>query len=102
MVPIKEKTWMPLGFGLSIENSGIHGKGLFTTEDIESGTILGMSHIIVDEELIRTALGGFYNHSEVPNCKKITNVMGDRWWLVADAQIHRGDEITVKYTFYDV
>ena len=102
MDPIKEKTWMPLEFGLSIEDSGIHGKGLFATEDIESGAVLGLSHIMVEDELIRTALGGFYNHSEVPNCKKIVNTDETKWWLAADMPIKAGDEITVKYTFYEV
>ena len=53
---------------LHIKDSPIAGQGIFAREDIPAGMVLGMSHLIVDEVIYRTPLGGFINHSEDPNC----------------------------------
>ena len=53
-----------------IKESDIHELGLFTKENIEVGTVIGITHIYDTRFLhnyIRTPLGGFYNHSEIPN-----------------------------------
>ncbi len=55
---------------LHIKDSPIAGQGIFAREDIPIGMVLGMSHLIVDEVIYRTPLGGFINHSEEPNCVK--------------------------------
>jgi len=95
-----EKTYMPLMDGLIIKRSEIHGHGLFTNSEFEADITLGTSHIEVDNELIRTPLGGFYNHSETPNCIKVKN--GKTWRLNTLRKINAGEEITVKYTFYNI
>ena len=41
--------------------------GLFAKSKILKDKSLGLSHINIDGEIIRTPLGGFYNHSETPN-----------------------------------
>ena len=71
---------------------------------VPRGVKFGVSHIKIKDELIRTPLGGFINHSDNPNCKKIPlqdeNYI--KYNLVAIKDITGGDELTVKYTFYDI
>ena len=54
---------------LHIRDSQIAGQGIFAKEDIPADTVLGLSHILL-EEIFRTPLGGFINHSDDPNCVK--------------------------------
>ena len=65
----------PIGFQalpkeLHVKDSPIAGQGLFAKEDIAAMMYLGISHVVVDKEIIRTPLGGFVNHSDEPNCIK--------------------------------
>ena len=55
---------------LHIKDSDVAGQGIFALEEIPAGLVLGMSHIVVDEVIYRTPLGGFINHSDEPNCEK--------------------------------
>ena len=63
--------------------------------------------------LIRTPLGGFINHSDTPNCIKSRYFMTNtndikikhdytRYDLITLKDIEGGEELTVKYTFYDI
>ena len=92
--------WKPLPSCLTIQKSKIDGLGLFATDNIIKNRYLGLSHIIVDNEIIRTSLGGFYNHSENPNCIKM-NIM-NKYYLKTLRDINANEEITVKYTFYKI
>ena len=89
---------------LTIEKSKVEGLGLFTQLFVPKGVNFGVSHIKIQDEIIRTPLGGFINHSDNPNCKKIPlqdeNYI--KYNLVAIKDITGGDELTVKYTFYDI
>ena len=58
--------YKPLPEMVTIKDSGIHGLGLFATDDISSGTILGMIHFEFHGETMRTPLGAFGNHSDDP------------------------------------
>ena len=63
--------YKPLPNYLTIRVSGIEGLGLFATEKIEQGTNFGVCHIPNEDYengYIRTPLGGFINHSDIPNC----------------------------------
>ena len=100
----KEKSYNPLPEGLRIQLSDIEGYGLFTLLFLKQGTNLGISHIKIKDELIRTPLGGFVNHSDDPNCIK-TKLHTDnyiKYNLVTIKDIEGGEELTVKYTFYNV
>ena len=55
---------------LHIKDSPVAGQGIFATENIPSDVKLGVSHVIVDKEIMRTPLGGFVNHNDDPNCIK--------------------------------
>jgi SET domain-containing protein len=106
---MKESTYRPLPKSLTIKESTIHGLGLFAAEDISSGTNLGISHTrLTNCEMIRTPLGGFYNHSENPNCeKRETYFSYDKsveceYEIVSLVDIKKGEEITVEYTLYNI
>ena len=111
---IKEKnTYRPLPKSLTIKQSGINGLGLFAEEGIAQGANLGMSHVAIGSGIIRTPMGGFINHSDDANTVKVElkinneddpllKVATKKWNLVAIRNIKEGEELTVKYTFYDI
>jgi SET domain-containing protein len=93
----------PLPKSLTIEKSKIHGLGLFAVEKISRGVTLGMTHIKNDayeNGHIRTPLGGFYNHSNNPNCE--TYYVDEVLYLRTLKDISHGEEITVKYRLYSI
>ena len=95
-------TYKPLPAYLTIKPSKINGLGLFTLTDIDKGVNLGMSHIIDTPTLdtIRTPLGGFINHSEVPNLKKVLD--NRKYFIYTIVDIPMGSELTLKYEWYEV
>lgn len=112
-------TYKPLPDFLTIKPSPIHGLGLFATQDIPEGTNLGISLIKINKfeskyssiknskdskEIIRTPLGGFYNHSEKPNVRGETIIRhsGDETFLITTRDIKAGEEITGKYNMYNI
>ena len=96
-------TYRPLPRALEILKSDIEGHGLFATEDIPEGTELGISHVR-DERFpnsyVRTPLGGFYNHSEEPNCEAYVD--GDFIRLKTIKPIQQGEELTGFYWLYNL
>ena len=105
--------YKPLPDSLTIQTSKVNGLGLFAKENIVQGTNLGMSHLKIKDVIFRTPLGGFINHSNDPNCVKaelkMTNddLKGNqyhykKWNLITIKDITKGEEITVRYTFYNV
>ena len=91
------ENYRPLPDNLEMKHSDIHGYGVFATQPIEKGEMLGMTHINAPE-LIRTPLGGYINHSMNPNCIRVPE--GNRWSLQAIADISIGEEITLMYKGY--
>ena len=77
-------------------NSTIQGIGLFSVDVFPPNTILGISHHIVDFQIIRTPLGGFLNHSLKPNCELVEN--GNTYILRTLRNILPKEELTVKYS----
>ena len=105
--------YKPLPESLTIKQSGINGLGLFADQNIMQGTNLGMSHLKIGDTIFRTPLGGFINHANEANCIKaelrMTNedIKGHtynykKWNLIASQDIKKGEELTVRYTFYNV
>ena len=98
--------YSPLPPRLTIQPSLISGLGLFATAGIAQGTNLGTTHIKVDGKLFRTPLGGFINCDENANCVKVKmrteGSITDKWNLVTLRNINNGEELTLKYTFYDI
>jgi len=103
--------YKPLPESVTIKQSGINGLGLFAEQRIMQGTNLGMSHIKLNGNIVRTPLGGFINHANEPNVVKVELLMTDqsrikfdykKWNLVTLRDIKKGEEITIRYTFYNV
>ena len=105
--------YKPLPESVTIKQSGINGLGLFADQDIKQATNLGMTHLKIGDTIFRTPLGGFINHSNTPNCDKaelrMTNedLQGHqysykKWNLITSQDIEKGEELTVRYTFYKV
>ena len=92
--------YKPLPDCLTIKNSGIHGLGLFASKNINKYTNLGISHYYYNDSIHRTPLGGFYNHSNNPNCEK--EIVDNKYFLKAIKDIKEDEEITVKYTLYNL
>ena len=100
--------YKPLPESLTIKTSKVNGLGLFADQKIIRGTNLGMSHIKLKDTIIRTPLGGFINHANEPNCAKVELLMKNdsfdykKWNLITLRDIKKGEELTVRYTFYNV
>ena len=105
--------YKPLPESLTISTSGVHGLGLFADQKIIAGTNLGMSHLKIGDTIFRTPLGGFINHANEPNCIKAELRMSDedmkghqynykKWNLIVIHDLKKGEELTVRYTFYQV
>jgi hypothetical protein len=91
--------YKPLPESLTIKQSDINGLGLFTKEDIDQGTNLGMSHLELGQKIIRTPLGGFINHSNTPNCAKIKLLMTRQEWNHRTDLPNNKFNINFKVTF---
>ena len=95
--------YRPLPDCLTVRDSKIHGLGVFATEDIPKDTILGMTHVKVRKMIVRTPLGGLYNHSNNPNCVKFQPTNDNSvFFLTSLKDIKKGEEITVQYTLYSM
>ena len=105
--------YKPLPESLTIKTSKINGLGLFAKETIPQATNLGMTHIKIGDHILRTPLGGFINHDNNANCIKVELLMSNhddpkakfdykKWNLVTIKDIQQGEELTLKYTFYDI
>jgi len=94
--------YRPLPPYLTIKQSPVEGLGLFAVGPIKKSTNIGISHV-KDRHFangyIRTPLGGFINHSSMPNCKTLYE--GRLISIIAIRDIKDGDELTLTYTMYD-
>ena len=89
---------------LHIKDSPVAGQGIFAKEYIPDNIYLGISHVVVDEQIMRTPLGGFVNHSNDPNCVKgyEDQGWGKIYHMTTTKPIKKGQELFLKYTFYQV
>ena len=66
--------YKPLPNCLTIKKSPIEGLGLYATANIKANCFIGLTHIQsknFENGYIRTPLGGFYNHSNEPNVRRV-------------------------------
>lgn len=80
-----------------IDDSPIHGKGVFLKLDMPKGTNLGMAQERVPDGYKISTLGKYHNHSYDPTCDN--KMVGNKRYLVTNKNLKAGDEITVDYTF---
>tara|TARA_B100001123_G_scaffold118929_1_gene138430 strand:+ start:273 stop:701 length:429 start_codon:yes stop_codon:yes gene_type:complete len=68
--------YKPLPNFLTIKKSPIEGLGLYATKNIKPNCFIGLTHIQdndFENGYIRTPLGGFYNHSNEPNVRRVVS-----------------------------
>ena len=102
--------YKPLPESVTIKQSKINGLGLFADQAIKQATNLGITHIKIEDTIIRTPLGGFINHANEPNCAKVElmangnqgETFKKKWNLVTLRDIKKGEELTLRYTFYNI
>ena len=97
--------YKPLPESLTIKTSKVNGLGLFAQEGIAQGANLGISHIKIDDDILRTPLGGFINHANEANAVKVElrdEKYTKKWSLVTLRDIKKGEELTLRYTFYNI
>ena len=105
--------YKPLPESVTIKTSKVNGLGLFANQKIMQGTNLGMTHLKIGDTIFRTPLGGFINHANEPNCVKAELRMTDedtkghkydykKWNLITTQNIEEGEELTLRYTFYNI
>ena len=95
--------YKPLPDEVTIKPSDIEGLGLFATCDIEEGHEFGVTHFKnywFKDGYIRTPLGGFFNHSDNPNCEAYPQNSYIR--LRSIKSIKAGEELTAKYWLYKI
>ena len=102
-------SYKPLPDYLTIIESSIHGLGLFANRKLEKGLFMmnDPSHILLsDNNLIRTAVGSFINHSSNPNCRIIERnpysindtIYKSFLYIQPIKDIKSGEELTLDYT----
>ena len=94
-----DNMYKPLPHYVKLSRSPLHGLGIFAKEPILANVDLGMSHIEVHGQLIRTPLGGFYNHSDDPNIESV-QVSPIQWNLFTIRNIAEGEELVATYKLY--
>ena len=94
--------YKPLHESLTIKPSPTQGLGVFACKAIPKETDLGITHLQCKDlayhfpqNVVRTPLGGFLNHSEEPNC--MIEQEGPIWYLVTLSDIPKDTEILIKY-----
>ena len=68
--------YKPLPKCLTIKKSPIEGLGLYATANIKANSFIGLTHIqnkYFENGYVRTPLGGFYNHSNEPNVRRVVS-----------------------------
>ena len=98
----KEDFYRPLPDFLEVKKSKIEGSGLFSKIKLKPNTELGITHVR-DERFqdgyVRTPLGGFFNHSNNPNCEAYPD--GEFVKLRVIKEIQPGEELTATYWLYN-
>ena len=80
-----------------LDQSKIHGTGVFASKDLKEGEVIGLLHTIntLGSDYDFEELGRMYNHSNEPNCYNY--LYHNKRYLVASRNINKGDELTADY-----
>lgn len=83
---------------------GVDGLGLIATEKLRIDKFIGISHVETNipkfkDSMIRTAIGSYVNHSDIPNCLLVkTDELV--WELQTSKVIKQGEELLIDYSLY--
>lgn len=82
-----------------LNESDIHGKGVFATSYIKKGDHIGVPLSVKYGVYIHITddLGKWINHGWYPNTKLIKHPSKSEWSLHATEDIKKGDELKVDY-----
>ena len=89
----------------NVGKSSIEGQGIFASEQIRKGTIIGHAYDLIGEVNGKyiageiTVLGSIHNHNPNPNAKP--EMYNDKIYFEALKNIKEGTEITCNYNEYD-
>tara|TARA_R110000737_G_scaffold810_1_gene2425 strand:- start:171 stop:542 length:372 start_codon:yes stop_codon:yes gene_type:complete len=75
------------------DNSKIHGEGIFATNNMVIGSVIGLGSI---DEVNKTFLGRYTNHSDNANAMFYYIANGDVV-MIAEEYINKGEEILIDY-----
>ena len=75
------------------DNSKIHGEGVFATNNMAIGSVIGLGSI---DEVNKTFLGRYTNHSDNANAMFYYMANGDVV-MVSEEYINKGEEILIDY-----
>ena len=75
------------------DNSKIHGEGIFATNSMVVGSIIGLGSI---DEVNKTFLGRYTNHSDNANAMFYYMANGDVV-MISEKYINKGEEILINY-----
>jgi SET domain-containing protein len=80
-----------------VGNSDIEGKGVFASQNLKKGEVIGLLHTInqLYKDYSFEELGHNHNHSETPNCHN--HMVGNKRYLVASRDIDEDEELTTNY-----
>jgi SET domain-containing protein len=92
----KNYNYKPIHEHLELKKSDIDGIGIFAKIIIPGQLILATTHVIHNNEVIRTPLGGFINHSEDNNCELI-RLSSDKYYLKTIKPVLDNTELTINY-----
>ena len=95
--------YRPLPDSVFIGPSDIEGNGIFAKDYIRSDEMIGISHVEnksgkFHNNLIRTALGSWINHSETPNCTLIKD--GELFYLFTTEEVLPNYELLLDYRLF--
>ena len=98
-----EFSFRPLPPTVTLMPSDIEGMGLFAADYIRSDEMIGISHVEnksgkFHNNLIRTPIGGFINHSETPNCTLIKD--GEIYYLFTTEEILPNHELVLDFRLH--
>ena len=72
MTDEREKLYRPLPDYLKIKDSKIEGSGIFTKVRIKKDTKIGMTRLLVEDQIFRSALGGLTTDRRDKKVRAIT------------------------------
>lgn len=94
-----------LNNNLKIKNSKIAGNGIFTRYKIIKGINLGLSFLKIantkneDKNYLRTDLGKYVNHSDIPNIEIIKQ--GNKFYYYSLKNLKENEELLIDYKNFD-